>query len=421
MSYLFRTIPTSELDEKALEYGNVFQGHEWADFKKKYGKTAFAGEDGNGKRVLSCLMLTVPVFCTAMKVGYIVRGFVGDMTDETLVSEFTAFLRDYMKKHHIVYAVIDPYESYKTDFEVTPDGKKRHENLLNNGYIHFPQKAYSMQRPTNYRVFWDRTKSPAEQEKEVFGKMKKMLQNSIATAENRGLEPVKFTGGEITEEVFSEFMRLFKETAENKHFGMKDDAYYRDMMSAFGEHSNVWFFKYNAEKDRTFTEKTLAELKEKIEKNEALDEKARERKKNQTAELKDEYERIFERLSVIEKYKNEKYLSAFYAIKYGSRCHLFYGANSPALRELKLTANYWPIMKDCFDGKCESFDMGGTLRLDSDDIKKDKTYDLYLYKSRYGGVLDELLGEYYLPAKNGFWYKILHEKLHYLRRYAVKF
>ena len=108
MSYRFQTISPEKLDKNALEYGNVFQGHEWADFKKKYGKTAFAGEDENGNTVLTCLMLTVPVFCTVMKVGYIVRGFVGDMTDETLVSEFTAFLKNYMKKHHIVYVTIDP-------------------------------------------------------------------------------------------------------------------------------------------------------------------------------------------------------------------------------------------------------------------------------------------------------------------------
>lgn len=421
MKYRFRTVPTSDLDEKALEYGNVFQSSHWADFKKKYGKVAFCGEDENGKKVLSCLMLTAPVFCTFMKVGYVVRGFVGDMTDETLVSEFTEYLRGYMKKHRIVYLAIDPYESYKTDFEVTSDGKKRHENLINNGYIHFANKAFSMQRPTNYRVFWDRTKSPEEQEVEVWGKMKKMLQNSIKTASERGLDTVRFNGDEITEEVFSEFLRLFKSTAETKHFGMKSDEYYREQIKAFGKHSNIWFFEYDAEKDRAFTEKTLAELSEKISNIEALDGKAFDRKKNQLAEFKDEYARISERLSTIEKYKNEKYLSAFYAINFGRRCHLFYGANSPVLRDLKLTANYWPILKSCFDGECESFDMGGTLRLDTEDVKKDKTYDLYLYKSRYGGVLDELLGEYYLPAENGVMFKLLHEKLHYLRRYAVRF
>ena len=175
-----------------------------------------------------------------------------------------------------------------------------------------------------------------------------------------------------------------------------------------------------SEKDFEYTKSTLCRLEEEINKIEGLEEKARERKKAKLNELRDEYKNISARLGVIDKYKNEKYLSSFYTINFGTRCHLFFGANSPILRELKLTANYWPMLKACFDGKCESFDMGGTLRLDSDDIKEDKTYDLYLYKSRYGGVLDELLGEYYLIG-NRFWYKILHEKLHYLRRYAVRF
>lgn len=420
MKYRFSKIDISELDEKALESGNIFQSSNWAAFKKKYGKAAFAGYDGNGNKVLTCLMLLIPVYPTFMKIGYIVRGFVGDFTNSELVSEFTSFLRGYMKKHHIVYLAIDPFEAYKTDFVLTEEGEKKHANLIENGYIPFPKKAYAMQRPTNYRVVWDRTKPREEQEKEVYSKMKKMLQNSILTAENRGLEPVRFNGAEITEEVFSEFMRLFLLTAETKHFGTKNTEYYRELIKCFGEYSNIYFFRYNSEKDRIFTEKTLENLKGEIEKIESLDGKARERKKAKEKELREEYENISARLPVIEKYKDEKYLSSFYTINFGRRCQLFFGANSPVLRELKLTANYWPMLKDCFDGECESFDMGGTLRLDTEDVKKDMTYDLYLYKSRYGGVLDELLGEYYLIGSR-FWYKILQEKLHYLRRYAFRF
>lgn len=420
MNYQFRKIDIKELDEMALDAGNIFQSSNWANFKKKYGHSAFLGTDENGEKVLSCLMLTVPVIPTFMKIGYIVRGFVGDFTDSELVSSFTVFLKDYMKKHHIVYVTIDPFESYKTDFVLTEEGEKRHRNLLNNGYVHFPKKAYALQRPTNYRITWDRTKSREEQEKEVYSKMKKMLQNSISTAENRGLSPVKFSGNEITEDVFNEFIRLFKLTAETKNFGMKSVNYYRDLIKSFGNYSNIYFFKYNSEKDRAFTEKTLSELKKEIYRIENLDEKAKERKKAHLNELKEEYKSIKARLDTIEKYKNENYLSSFYTINFGRRCQLFFGANSNVLRELKLTANYWPMLKDCFDGVCESFDMGGTLRLDTEDIKKDKTYDLYLYKSRYGGVLDELLGEYYLIGSE-FWYRILHEKLHYLRRYAIRF
>lgn len=420
MKYLFREINIKELDKRALEFGNVFQSSYWAEFKNKYGKVAFLGIDQNGKEVLSCLMLLVPVVPYFMKIGYIVRGFVGDFTDFELVSSFTLFLKGYMKKNHIMYVAIDPYEAYKTDFVLTEVGEKRHKNMIDSGYIHFPKKAYSMQRPTNYRVKWDSKKSVEDQEKEVWSNMKKALQNSVITSENRGMEPVRFNGSEISEEVFGEFMRLFEITAETKKFGMKSVDYYRNLIKSFGDYSNIWFFKYNAEKDFEYTKSTLCRLEEEINKIEGLEEKARERKKAKLNELRDEYKNISARLDVIDKYKNEKYLSSFYTINFGTRCHLFFGANSPILRELKLTANYWPMLKACFDGKCESFDMGGTLRLDADDIKKDKTYDLYLYKSRYGGVLDELLGEYYLVG-NRFWYKILHEKLHYLRRYAVRF
>ena len=121
MKYLFRESDIKNLDKKALEYGNIFQSSNWAVFKKKYGHRAFSGFDENGNEILSCLMLIVPVYPTFMKIGYIVRGFVGDMTDSELVSSFTEYLKDYMKKHHIIYVIIDPYESYKTDFILTEE------------------------------------------------------------------------------------------------------------------------------------------------------------------------------------------------------------------------------------------------------------------------------------------------------------
>ena len=99
----------------------------------------------------------------------------------------------------------------------------------------------------------------------------------------------------------------------------------------------------------------------------------------------------------------------------GNKAYNFYGANSAALRELKLTANYADMLEDSLDGKVSSFNMGGTLRLDTENIKDDKMYELYQYKKQYGGEFVEMPGEFFLVI-NRKAFNILNGKLNYFRR-----
>lgn len=423
--YNFTEVPVCEIDAFSEEQGIFFQTSAWADFKNKYKHVSFIGKDENGETVLTCLLFLISVPCTPFKIGYAMRGFVCDYTNEVLVGEFTEFLHKYMKKNHIVYTAIDPFYTYKTDFEVTEDGGKAHQTLLDLGYIHFADKAHSIQRPTNYLVRWDPTMDKKDIEKTVFAKMEKKLQNDIRIAEERGLVPEKYHGDEITDTVIDEFFKLFEETAEAKGFGIRQRDYYVDLIKHLRKYITIHFYRYDYNIDKEYTENVIHEVEAAIERNRAESEdpnttpQKRERLKPKMAELLKQLNATKPRLEVTEKYKDKKYISVYLCIKCGTKAHDYFGANSLALRELRLTSNYWDMMKDCFDGKTESLNMGGTLRLDTEDIKKDKTYDLYQYKSRYHGQLDELLGEYYLVS-NKFLYEILHNKVHWLRRVVFK-
>lgn len=423
--YNFAEVPVKEIDEFSESQGIFFQTSAWAEFKDKYGNAAFIGKDDSGKTVLSCLLFTIPVPCTPFKIGYSMRGFVCDYTNSVLVQEFTDYLRKYMKRKHIVYIAIDPFFTYKTDFEVTETGDKAHKTLLDLGYIHFKDKAYSMQRPTNYLVRWDPSLSKEEISKMLFSKMEKKLQNDIRIAEERGLIPEKYHGDDISDTVIDEFFKLFEETSESKGFGIRQKDYYVNLIKKLRKYITIHFYSYNYDIDKEYTEKVIADVKANIEKNRAESEnpettpQKRERLKPKMAELEKQLNATALRAEISEKYKNKKYISVYLCIKCGTKAHDYFGANSRALRDLRLTSNYWDMMKDCFDGKTESLNMGGTLRLDTENIKKDKTYDLYQYKSRYNGQLDELLGEYYLVSDK-FLFEILHNKIHWLRRVVFK-
>lgn len=423
--YIFKEVTAAELDSFSEENGIFFQTSAWASFKDKYKNVSFLGTDGEGKTVLTCLLFLISVPCSPYKLGYSMRGFVCGYTNTELVTEFTDFLRGYMKKHHIVYITFDPFYTYKTDFSITESGGKAHSTLLDLGYIHFDKKAYSIQRPTNYLVSWNPSLSKEELEREVFLRMEKKLQNDIKIAEERGLVPEKYSADGITDEVIDEFFKLFEETAEAKGFGIRQRGYYVNLIKYMRKYITIHFYRYDYATDKAYTEKVIAEVEAAAERNKAESEdpattpQKKARLEPKMKELQKQLNATKERLAVTEKYKDKKYISVYLCIKCGTKAHDYFGANSAALRDLRLTSNYWDMLKDCFDGRTESLNMGGTLRLDTEDIKQDKTYDLYQYKSRYNGQLDELLGEYYLVG-NKFLYNILHNKLHYLRRVVFK-
>ena len=98
--YNFTEVPVCEIDKFSEAQGVFFQTSAWAAFKDKYKNVSFVGKDEAGETVLTCLLFLISVPCTPFKIGYAMRGFVCDYTNETLVTEFTDFLKKYMKKRY---------------------------------------------------------------------------------------------------------------------------------------------------------------------------------------------------------------------------------------------------------------------------------------------------------------------------------
>lgn len=423
--YNIKISSAEELDAYSEKKGNFFQTSAWSLFKDKYDHVYITGTDEIGETVLSCVLFLIKVKFTPFKLGYTMRGPQCDLSDHDLVEAFTSFLKRYMKENHVVYIAIDPYFNYKTDFNVTEQGQQAFDNLRELGYIFNPDKAHSIQRMTNYRLVWDNTIESDKLEKTIFSNFEKKLQNDINIGYERGLVSEKYHGDEITPDVVDSFFDLLKQTSENKNFGIRSKEYYQSLFRSMKKYITLYFYRYDGEKDLEYTlniidkvYKDLDAVKAEMDDVNTTDQK-KERLNNKKKELEKQLNATKARLEITEKNMKIGYLSTYLNIRLGEKSHDFYGANSPVLRELRLTSNYWDMLKDAFASGCSSFDMGGTLRLDTEDIKKDKTYDLYQYKSRYHGVLDEFIGEFYL-VNNKFLFDILHNRLHYLRRVLFK-
>ena len=419
--YNFEKTDISRADEFAKKNGIFQQTAGWARFRKLFRPDAFVGTDENGETVLSCMLFRLPVYCTPWSIGYITRGFVCDYENRELVAEFTEYLKAYMKKKHIIYLIFDPFCDYKIDFkEPENDICKFFESL---GYI--KNEKLVLQPRTNYRLHIDPKNDPKEEEKRLYSNFTVRLKNDIKFSHDRGAE-LHVSTPETLDEYVEIFYKLLVETTDKKGFGRRDLDYYKKFASSLDPQAKIYLYKYNSKKDKEYTEKVLADVHAQIKRfeGEIADPETTDKKRERLApKLKEAYKQLEateRRLKITEKYSDDPYLSASFFIKMGNKAYNFYGANAGALRELKLTANYWDMIKDSLDGQVTTFNMGGTLELNTDELKKDPMYELYQYKCMYHGEFVEMPGEYFL-IRSPKLFELFHNKLRYFRRMVFHF
>ena len=416
--YTFREVSVTEAGEFGRNNGIFQQTEEWANFRGFYKPLAIMGFAGE-RAVLSCILYKLKIVLTPWSVGYITRGFVGDWTDRTLVEEFTAYLKEFCRKKRILYTILDPWCDEKVDFE-EPSMSVR--ALLES--LGYRKSESEMQPRTNYRLSLNPENDPETEKKRLFDRCAVKLRNDINISRDRGVTVHRFRGETLKEGV-KVFYDLLVETTQKKGFGHRDEDYYYRFAKELGEYVTIYLWKYDYENDMIYTRNVLTEaqqrlktIRDEMENSETTPQKI-ERLKPKEREAIKQIDALNRRIDLSAKYKDNPYISASFFIKLGNKAYNFYGANAFALRDLKLTANYWDMICDAIDGKVTTFNMGGTLKLSTEKLKEDPMYDLYLYKKQYAGEFVEMPGEYHLILDEKK-YNFFHKKLNYFRRVVFR-
>lgn len=418
MTYTFKETAVENIDSFAVAHGIFQQTSYWARFRSLFRHTAFVGTDENGQTVLTCLLLRLPVYCTPMSIGYITRGFVCDWTDFALIGQFTAFLKEYCARKHIIYTITDPYADYKVEFaDPAP------ENDLCAALERFGWEKNTkalLQPRTNYRLHIDPANAPEKEWERLYGRMNTKLKNHLRLCENRGMYVEKYTGDDLPAAV-EKFYDMLIHTTETKGFGHRPLKYYKRMAQSLAPFVTVYLHRCDMKKYIALAESQQADLREKIAKAEAEQDPVRRAAKQKsidtdTKQIAD----IDAKIAAAREYPSDPYVHADFFIKMGDKSYSFFGASSPTLRKLKLTAGYTHMIRDSLDGQVTTFNIGGTLKLDTPDIKDDRMYDLYLYKCGYAGEFVEHPGEYFLVT-NKKMFNLFHNKLNYFKRIVFRF
>ena len=113
--------------------GQYIQCSRWQNVKTTWNCRYYCGFDESGATVLAVLVMerSLPV---AGKIWYASSGAVCDYSNKELLSEFTEFMKEEMKKGGATCFIMDPPVSLRIDGEDQPYGHEVHKSLTELGY-----------------------------------------------------------------------------------------------------------------------------------------------------------------------------------------------------------------------------------------------------------------------------------------------
>ena len=380
------------------EYKNFLQSYEWGSFcevgkgKKPY---YFGVENDKGDLIASVMMIKTNLLF-GYSYMYAPRGFILDYSNKELIKFFSDELKNYFKKHKILYMVINPaimYQELDNNANIIENGKNNYDlynYLLSIGYKHKGfNKNYESMEPRYTFVIPFENKSFDE----VYNGFNKSMRQNIKRAEDLGVEVVK---GSIKD--IDIFYNLISKTGSRDDFHPYSKEYYENFYKIFNKEGKAEvFISY------IYPKKILKGI-----------ELLKEQNKNKPKSL--------EKLQVMEaKYKDIKEdkipVNAHIIVLDNGLATALYAGNDTEYKDTYSNyLTYYTKIKYAYDNKCKEMDLFGVTG--DPNTKYKNLAGIFEFKKQFGGNLIEYIGDFELIA-NPFLKKIftfLLKIYHFIRR-----
>lgn len=345
------------------------------------------------KKVVAAARLTARTNRFGYNYFYSPRGLLLDYNDEELLSFFTKEIKKFIKSKRGYVLHIDPNilcKSRDANGQVTGeyDNTNIVEILKKHGYIH---AGYTVGYDTRYQVRWQYV---IDLENKTFEEVVKDFKphhlSKIKKAEKFGII-VK----DIEYDDLPTFKRITEQTSKLIGFSDRSLEYYQEMYKSFG-------------KDVRFLIAYLDVVKYKKQITEELDgynkkyDKFYNKENNSAKEVKKNIDSLTNRLNEISKYDEAMIpISASMFMLYGNEVIYLFSGNVDKYNNFY--AQYliqWIMIKYAVENKYKKYNFYGI----KGDFSTGKNADgVYEFKKGFGGHVEELIGDFYLPI-NWFYY-----------------
>ncbi len=400
-SFSVQTDMTKFNDFSENNSGSIYQTSYWAEVKSAWNPSFYMGYDENGVAVLSCLCLERDV--KVGKLWYCPDGFVCDLKNETLVTEFCAFMKSEMKKHKICAMVCDPLVIEKLDGENCDIAAIN--SMIKGGFEVNDDKNFYIVQPaiTINSLLKDSTPEA------FLKKCEKGVRHGLKAAADGLLYVESYDNVTLPQhpEKLDEFFSVMTETADRTEFIQRDKNYYKTMVTALNGKAVMDFIYCDQAKRQTYCEELTAK-KQELESRLYDLENAEKKNKKEIAAVKKELDSINTTLTRNEKVNKElceKYgenipeklcLAVGITSRFGKTAICLYGGTRNVLRNTLRPTHFlnWTRIEKSFENGIEIHDLG---RVTGDPYDENNPlFGLAKYKMSYNGQLTEYVGDMYL-------------------------
>lgn len=384
--------------------GSIYQTSYWAEVKNSWKPYFYMGYE-NGITVLSALCLERDV--KVGRIWYSPDGFVCDLKNEELVSEFSDFMLSEMKKKKICALVCDPLIAETINKE--PQNISEIGSLLKSGFILNKDKSFYIVQP-NITI---QTSLKDLTPEALLSKCEKGVRHGLRSAEDGALYSEEYDDKTLPlhPEKLDEFFEVMTETSDRVSFIQRDKSYYEKIITALhGKAVMNLIYCDNIKRNEIY--KSASEKKSELEIELSELEAAEKKDKRKISAIKKEIDSLNTTISRNEKVSaelKEKFgenipekicLGVGITSRFGKNAICLYGGTRNLLRNTLRPTHFlnWTRILKSFENGIEMHDLG---RVTGDPYDENNPlFGLCRYKRSYNGAVTEFVGDMYLISDN---------------------
>lgn len=395
------------------EYGQFQAQHPYRDFmnslkamelkKINNWQVEYVGVKENGRLLAAAALTSIPVM-KVYRFFYAQRGFLMDYRDERLLSFFTTALRAHLKKQKGLYLIMDPNVLYKErdiDGELVEGGFDHQyvvDHLIKAGYEH---QGFTKDFQVISEVRWMFSLYlKGMDEASLLKQMHQQTRWSVNKTLKQGIQV-----RELAVEELDIFLDMMKHTSQRCDFEQREPSFYRNQMLAYGKDAKLLLayldlhdFRAKADQEKADLETEMAEIDAKL--AEVANSKKFLKKKKVVQEALDLNAKKYKDADALEQEHGSiiPMATSFFIISGDEIVYLYSAAYDTFKKYNAPYAIQWHMLKYALDHQIRRYNFYG---LSGDFTKDAQDYGVYEFKRGFGGVVEELVGDFILPIQKG--------------------
>ena len=400
----FLTISEQEYDgfQKSHMYRDFMNSMQAMELKRmSHWQVEYVGVKKEGKLVCATALTSIPVM-KVFRFYYAQRGFLIDYANKELLSFFVEHLKSYLKSRKALYLLADPNVLYKE--------RDMDANLVEGGFDHsyvvenlqacgFEHQGFTKNFQVLSEVRWVFSLYlDGKDENTILKEMHQQTRWSVNKTLKQDIQVRELSVDEL-----DIFIQMMDHTSKRRNFEQRDASFYRNQMLAFKDDAKLLMayldidsFQSRLDAEKIQLDKEYQTILEKLE--EMPNSKKFIKKQKVCLEALELNEKKYkEAKELVETHGSIIPMATSFFITQQDECVYLYSAAYDEFK--KYNAPYaiqWHMIRECLKNGIKRYNFYGL----SGDFKEDAVdYGVYEFKKGFGGVVEELVGDFILPIR----------------------